>query len=168
MKSVIQEASSLSKAIEQGWIKAGKPKEFTVKIFQNSEKGFLGLGVKQMAKIGIFFEETQAKPRFEGQRQQQMQRSRPEGTQRRKGNRQEMQRRERQEEGAPRERQLQRPAQEGQERRQHHERPRRRQQVIPEQPSQPLVESGVQQVLQKENSEERPQKKIINAFEQKK
>jgi hypothetical protein len=31
MKSVIQEGSSVAKAIEQGWEKAGKPKEFIKK-----------------------------------------------------------------------------------------------------------------------------------------
>ncbi len=56
MKSVIEEASSLEKAIEQGWIKAGKPKEFSVKIFQESIKNFLGMS-KQTAKVGIFFKE---------------------------------------------------------------------------------------------------------------
>ncbi len=56
MKSVIEEASSLEKAIEQGWIKAGKPKEFSVKIFQEPIKNFLGMS-KQTAKVGIFFKE---------------------------------------------------------------------------------------------------------------
>ena len=56
MKSVIEEASSLEKAIEQGWIKAGKPKEFSVKIFQEAIKNFLGMS-KQTAKVGIFFKE---------------------------------------------------------------------------------------------------------------
>ncbi|HLB94108.1 MAG TPA: hypothetical protein VJJ81_02575 [Candidatus Babeliales bacterium] len=57
MKSVIEEASSLEKAIEQGWIKAGKPKEFSVKIFQEPVKNFLGM-TKQTAKVGIFFKES--------------------------------------------------------------------------------------------------------------
>lgn len=57
MKSVIQESSSLSKAIEQGWIKAGKPREFTIKIFQEAKKNFFGFTTIP-AKIGIFFRET--------------------------------------------------------------------------------------------------------------
>lgn len=57
MRSVIQEASTLAKAIEQGWIKAGKPKDFTVKIFEEPQKGFLGLTTKKNAKVGIFIED---------------------------------------------------------------------------------------------------------------
>jgi predicted RNA-binding protein Jag len=59
MRSIIQEASSITKAIEQGWIKAGKPKEFTVKIFEEPKKGFLGITL-QSAKIGIFFDEKKS------------------------------------------------------------------------------------------------------------
>ncbi len=54
MKSVIEEGSSISKAIETGWLKAGKPKEFTVKIFQEAKKNFFGF-TKVVAKVGIFF-----------------------------------------------------------------------------------------------------------------
>lgn len=57
MKSVIQEGSSLANAIEQGWIKAGKPKEFTIKIFQEARKNFFGI-TKLPAKVGIFFKEA--------------------------------------------------------------------------------------------------------------
>lgn len=57
IKSVIEEASSLEKAIELGWIKAGKPKEFSVKIFQEPVKNFLGIS-KQTAKIGLFFKDA--------------------------------------------------------------------------------------------------------------
>lgn len=57
MKSIIEEASSISKAIENGWLKAGKPKEFSIKIFEEPVKNFFGLTVKS-AKIGIFFEES--------------------------------------------------------------------------------------------------------------
>jgi predicted RNA-binding protein Jag len=58
MKSVIQEASSLTKAIEQGWAKAGKPKEFSVKIFEEPIKNFFGFTSKP-AKVGIFFKDDQ-------------------------------------------------------------------------------------------------------------
>ncbi len=60
MKSIIEEASSISKAIENGWSKAGKPKEFSVKIFEEPTKNFFGLTIKS-AKIGIFFEEEKSK-----------------------------------------------------------------------------------------------------------
>jgi hypothetical protein len=54
MKSIIQEASSIAKAIEHGWLKAGKPQDFSVKVFQESEKNFIGMTTKQ-AKIAIIF-----------------------------------------------------------------------------------------------------------------
>lgn len=57
MKSVIQEASSLMKAIEKGWEKAGSPHEFTVKILEESERNFIGLTTKQ-AKVCILFAQT--------------------------------------------------------------------------------------------------------------
>lgn len=60
MKSIIEEASSISKAIENGWIKAGKPKDFSVKIFEEPVKGFFGITIKS-AKIGIFFQESNPK-----------------------------------------------------------------------------------------------------------
>lgn len=63
MKSVIHEASSIAKAIEQGWVKAGKPKDFTVKIFEEPQKNFIGFTVKN-AKVGIFVEDRQ-QPRGE-------------------------------------------------------------------------------------------------------
>lgn len=54
MKSIIQEASSIAKAVEQGWVKAEKPAEFTVKILEESQKNFLGLTTRP-AKIALFF-----------------------------------------------------------------------------------------------------------------
>lgn len=56
MKSIMQEASSIAKAIEQGWIKAGKPVEFTVKVYEEAQKNFLGFTTKS-AKIAILFNE---------------------------------------------------------------------------------------------------------------
>ena len=61
MKSLVEEASSISKAIEQGWLRAGKPQEFSVKIFCEPEKNFFGLTVKS-AKIAIFFKEAPVAP----------------------------------------------------------------------------------------------------------
>lgn len=61
MKSILQEASSLAKAIEQGWVKAGKPKEFSVKIYEEPEKNFFGLTTKN-AKVGIFYHDKQQTP----------------------------------------------------------------------------------------------------------
>lgn len=56
MKSIMEEASSLTKAIEKGWIRAGKPQEFTVKVFEEAKKNFFGFTVKS-AKIALFFQE---------------------------------------------------------------------------------------------------------------
>ena len=56
MKSIIQEASTINKAIEQAWIRADKPKEFSIKVYEEEEKNFLGITTRS-AKIGIFFEE---------------------------------------------------------------------------------------------------------------
>jgi hypothetical protein len=58
MKSIMEEASSIVKAIEKGWVKAGQPKEFSVKIFEEPQKNFIGLTVRS-AKIGIFFTDKQ-------------------------------------------------------------------------------------------------------------
>lgn len=56
MKSLIEESSSIAKAIEKGWERAGKPHSFSVKVFELPEKNFLGMTTKY-AKIGIFFTE---------------------------------------------------------------------------------------------------------------
>lgn len=57
MKSIIQEASSIAKAVELAWIKAGKPQQFSIKIFQESEKNFLGMTSKP-AKIAFIFNDV--------------------------------------------------------------------------------------------------------------
>ena len=58
MKSLVEEASSIFKAIEKAWTRAGKPQSFSIKIFEEPEKNFLGF-TKKDAKVGIFFEEAQ-------------------------------------------------------------------------------------------------------------
>ena len=57
MKSLVEEASSITKAIEKGWTNAGHPKEFTIKIYEEPQKNFIGMTVRP-AKIGIFFTES--------------------------------------------------------------------------------------------------------------
>lgn len=57
MKSIMEEASSLAKAIEKGWARAGKPQEFTVKVFEEAQTSFFGLLTSKPAKIGLFFQE---------------------------------------------------------------------------------------------------------------
>lgn len=56
MKSIVEEASSVSKAIEKGWVAAGKPQEFSIKVFEVEQRNFLGLTTKS-AKIAIFYNE---------------------------------------------------------------------------------------------------------------
>ncbi len=57
MKSIVEEASSIAKAIEKAWARAGKPEEFSVKIFEDAEKNFFGFTTKS-AKIAIFFQNS--------------------------------------------------------------------------------------------------------------
>ncbi len=67
MKSIMQEASSISKAIDLAWNRAGKPAQFSIKILEEPERNMFGL-VKKSAKIAFFFDEKaiivtpQAKP----------------------------------------------------------------------------------------------------------
>jgi outer membrane biosynthesis protein TonB len=54
MRSIIQEASSITKAFEQAWDKASKPKEFSVTILEFPEKNFFGI-TTHSAKIALYF-----------------------------------------------------------------------------------------------------------------
>jgi len=54
MKSIIEQASSIMKAIEKAWDQAEQPKEFSIKIFEKEERNFFGMSTKP-AKVGIFF-----------------------------------------------------------------------------------------------------------------
>lgn len=55
MKSIMQEASSVIKAVEKAWEAAGNPKEFSVKVYEEAQRNFLGMTTKN-AKIAIFFD----------------------------------------------------------------------------------------------------------------
>ena len=46
MKSIIEQASSIMKAIEKAWDQADKPKEFSIKVFEKEEKNFFGMTTK--------------------------------------------------------------------------------------------------------------------------
>lgn len=63
MKSILQEASSIAKAIEQGWVKAGKPQEFSIKILEEPQHNFIGITTRS-AKVALFFNEKPVKPEF--------------------------------------------------------------------------------------------------------
>jgi len=56
MKSLVQEAVSIAKAIDAAWIHAGKPENFSIKILEHPEKNFFGFN-KKSAKIAFFFDE---------------------------------------------------------------------------------------------------------------
>lgn len=65
MRSVIHEAATIAKAVEEGWRKAGKPRNFSVRIFEEPVTALFGLMTKKNAKIGIFIEDR--KPQQNGQ-----------------------------------------------------------------------------------------------------
>ncbi len=46
MKSLLQEAPSIERAISQAWESAGRPQEFSVKIHEQGKRGFLGFSSK--------------------------------------------------------------------------------------------------------------------------
>jgi hypothetical protein len=71
MKSIIQEESSVERAIKKCWEKAGKPREFSIKVFEEEEKNFIGM-TRKPAKIALFFEEKKGilpQPRKQPQQQ---------------------------------------------------------------------------------------------------
>lgn len=69
MKSMLHEASSVTKAIEKAWDDAGKPTEFTIKVLETGEKNFLGMS-KRPAIVSITYE-----PKRQAARQQDHNRS---------------------------------------------------------------------------------------------
>lgn len=90
MKSMMEEASSVFKAIENCWSRAGKPEEFTVKILELPQKNFLGITTKA-AKIALFYNQpasaavqTVEQPRHKQQRQPQQEQPRAAHTQERR------------------------------------------------------------------------------------
>lgn len=63
MKSIMEEASSISKAIEQAWHRAGQPQEFTIKVLELPKTSFFGLKTSKSAKVAFFFNESTVKIR---------------------------------------------------------------------------------------------------------
>jgi len=56
MKSIVEEASSILKAIEKAWNRAKQPKDFSIKVFEKEVKNFFGF-TKKPAKVGLFYTE---------------------------------------------------------------------------------------------------------------
>ena len=61
MKSVLQEASSVEKAIAQAWLTAGMPQDFSVCVLEPGERGFLGF-TKKYAVISLTYTGGNEKP----------------------------------------------------------------------------------------------------------
>lgn len=74
MKSIMEEASSISKAIENAWNRAGQPQEFSVKILEHPKTTFFGLKTSKSAKIAFFFNEVVQKSREHSAQRQPQQR----------------------------------------------------------------------------------------------
>ncbi|NBV40926.1 hypothetical protein EBR77_03705 [bacterium] len=58
MKSVVQEGTTIIKAIESAYNKAGNPSKFFIKVLEYPQSSFWGLGSSKSAKIALFFEEV--------------------------------------------------------------------------------------------------------------
>ncbi|KKT01693.1 MAG: hypothetical protein UV79_C0006G0010 [candidate division TM6 bacterium GW2011_GWF2_43_17] len=54
MKSIVQEASSIEKAINKAWEEAGRPSEFSVRILEHPARNFFGF-LKRSAKVALVF-----------------------------------------------------------------------------------------------------------------
>jgi hypothetical protein len=61
MKSIMEEASSIVKAIEAAWNRAGKPTEFSIKVLEYPESSLFGLKTVKSAKIAFYFNEQTVK-----------------------------------------------------------------------------------------------------------
>lgn len=55
MKSMLHEASSVTKAVEKAWAESGKPTEFTIRVLEVGEKNFLGM-TKRPAIVSITYD----------------------------------------------------------------------------------------------------------------
>jgi len=59
MKSILQEANSIERAIDKAWNQAGKPKEFSIKVLDEGERNFLGLS-RRPAIVTILYKPEKA------------------------------------------------------------------------------------------------------------
>ncbi len=65
----MEEASTITKAIENAWNRAGQPQEFTVKILELPKTSFFGLKTSKSAKIALVFNEMTVKAKEQPQKQ---------------------------------------------------------------------------------------------------
>ena len=75
MKSIMEEASSISKAIETAWQRAGQPAEFSVKVLELPQTSFFGLKTAKSAKVAFFFDESAPKIREQAEQRPASQRT---------------------------------------------------------------------------------------------
>jgi len=75
LKSIVEEASSVAKALEKAWYNAGNPEEFSVKVFQLPTRNMFGFTTIS-AKVGIFFTARQQQASERGERRPRQQRER--------------------------------------------------------------------------------------------
>jgi hypothetical protein len=62
MKSIVEEASSVSKAVEQAWKRAGQPTDFSIRIHELAEKNMFGFTSKPAKISFVYQEEHKNKP----------------------------------------------------------------------------------------------------------
>lgn len=55
MRSIVQEAASIQRAIDQAWNNAGKPLQFTITILDEGERNFFGIS-KRPARVSIMYD----------------------------------------------------------------------------------------------------------------
>ncbi len=68
MKSLLQEGSSIIRAVEAAWVKAGMPVEFSIKVLKNEEQRFLGIAWKNSVVVSISYDFAQYDKRPSHQR----------------------------------------------------------------------------------------------------
>ena len=73
----MEEASSIAKAIETAWNRAGQPTEFTVKVLELPQTSFFGLKTSKSAKVAFFFNEATVTVRPKEQTPQRQANQRP-------------------------------------------------------------------------------------------
>lgn len=62
MKSIMEQASTVEKAVSKAWERSNYPASFSIKILEHPEKNFFGLTTKP-AKIALFYTEQETKER---------------------------------------------------------------------------------------------------------
>ncbi len=75
MKSIVQQAASITKAIEKAWQRSGCPRNFSVKVLEPGKKNFFGF-VSSPAKIAFLFDEKTIAQKEKPKRKERIKKSR--------------------------------------------------------------------------------------------